>query len=158
MSSLDQLFRDADALIKKRAAAVVTLAPQPDDEVTKLADLLAKDGEVKQAAPVAIEETLFEKVAHAIAIIETMEKLGEINKLVEFEKKAAEAGHTAEQIDAFIEKKGMKLSPKYLKILGGAAALGASGAVGAHAGKKKGYQSAVEDVNKALESYASASE
>ena len=55
--------------------------------------------------------------------------------------------------NAFIEKSGMKLSPKYLKVLGGAAALGGVGAVGAHHGKKKGYASAVEDVNNALESY-----
>lgn len=151
--SIDELIREADVIIEKRASKkseVDTVLPA-DDDVVKLAALLVEDVMPATSEP-KIEETLVEKVAHAIALVETLSSLNQIQKIMQFEKTAKEAGHTDEQIDAFLEKNAaLKPVHKYVTLPGMLA--GVVGGLGYSKGKKKGYEKALDDVNKAFSAY-----
>lgn len=157
MTSLEKLLSEADSIIEKRASVEPQLeqSVEVDAEIAKLANYLMAGEEATQSPENAVEETLFEKAAHAIAIVETISNIEQIKKLADFEKRALEAGHSQQDVDAYIDKLAANIPNKYLA---GLASLGAAGAVGMHAGKKKGYNKALKDVNSALEAYESPSE
>lgn len=152
---LEDLIREADSVIEKKAAkAAPVVSTDSSDDITKLAEMLLSDDEVKPtqtkvAAP-AREETPFEKIAHAIAIVETLVNIEELQKLASFEEQAKSKGFSDAQVEEFIEKKAAALKPvhKYVTIPGALLALGA-GAGHAH-GKKSGYSEAMGDVSRAL--------
>lgn len=152
---LEDLIREADSVIEKKAAKVAsTPTVEPSDDVMKLAQMLLSDEEVKTAqtktASTVKEATPFEKIAHAIAIVETLVNIEELQKLASFEEQAKSKGFSDAQVEEFIEKKAAALKPvhKYVTIPGALLALGA-GAGHAH-GKKSGYSEAMGDVSRAL--------
>lgn len=101
--SLAQIFQDADAIIEKLASDQAKTPPRQidEDEVTKLAAEVLSD-----AAPLATEFHFddLEKLAHSMAILETVLSAPELLKFQEFEKKATEQGFTPEQINSVLEK------------------------------------------------------
>ena len=65
-------------------------------------------GDAPTAEPITVAaETPFEKVAHALAIVETLMNIEQLQKVAAFEKTATERGFTPEQIAEFIEKQAM---------------------------------------------------
>ena len=145
--SLEQLISDADQIIEKRAAAPKAQAAVDDGEVVKLASLLAaKD------APQAdtFQMTMLEKVAHSIAIVETIQQLEQLEKIAKFEEGCRGKGFSEDQINAFLEKRGFKEVSKYVVPAGLAGLAGL--AYGHHKGKEKGYRKALGDVQSAFSS------
>ena len=106
--SLDQLLSEADTLIEKRASS----APSYDeDDIFKLAEKLSNDDSQKE-----LIDTPFEKIARAIAIIETVQTLNKTQELENFEKKAMENGYSEEEVDSFLSEKGLLPLHKVLTI------------------------------------------
>jgi hypothetical protein len=172
--SIDELLAEADQEIKaltKKASTdkAASNAGQPfsDDEPVKFAAFLAdfaeenvESAQVKKAEE-APSETVVEKVAHALAILESLANIEQIHKMALFQEKAAAAGYNAEQIEKFLEKQALRpfsLSPSQRKALLAVAGLGGAGAAGAtlghHAGetkgKEEGYVAGVKDYDTAL--------
>ena len=148
MNHIDQLIKEADGIIDGRKPVE---SPQTDDSDTvKLAIMLVQE---EAQAPIS-QETLIEKLAHAVAIVDVAMNFEEFNKLAQFQDTAAARGIPAEQISAYLEKKAESLAPKSLArylVLPAAAATALAG----HAmGKRKGYKAALEDVNQAFSTYA----
>lgn len=167
--TIQDLLNEADVVIEKRASAVALVSSDGDDEAVKLAESLENWGlgvpkkeEVKTASHEGKtpQYDINEKVAHAIAIIDTVMNLPLIQKLEEFEKVAEEKGFSKEEIDGFVKK---AISGKQLDTTGiwakrlllpAAGAAGAGGYIhGKKKGKKKGYEKALKDVNQAFEQY-----
>lgn len=98
--SLGDLIRDADELITSKLAS-----PKPqvqEDDIFKMAKELVKNDEV----PVTDNDySMAEKIAHSIALVETLINMPALIKVAEFEKKAKESGFTSEQISDYFEKK-----------------------------------------------------
>ena len=97
--SINSLLAEADVLIEKHASAGQQ-APAEDD-VFKLAADLTKDEPEPQEHQ---DWSVLEKIAWAQAITDTVNNLGHIKKLTEFEKKANEKGFPREKISAYINK------------------------------------------------------
>lgn len=153
--NLNDLIREADTIIEKKASknkpAVQTF--DDEDEISKLAALMVGDDQLapkQEKVASAIVETPFEKIAHAIAIVETLINIEELQKLASFEDQARDKGFSETQIEEFIEKRASALKPvhKYVTIPGALLALGA-GAGHVH-GKKSGYNAALSDVSQAM--------
>lgn len=168
--SIEQLFAEADQLIEGREKTASDKAPSPelDDEVVKMANLLMEGSDIDPGSsinppqPVVQERPIMEKVAEALAITEVLMNLNEYQKVAQFEKAAQEKGIPQEKIDSFISEKFASLKGKSLAkaltlpgaILGTGGAAGAAGFyAGKEKGKKKGYDTALEDVNKAFARY-----
>lgn len=98
--SLDALLSEADAIIETKLASK---KPEPrDDDIFKLAE------DLKGSKPAADEEmclTLTEKIAHSIAIVDTLLNLDTLVKMAQFESKAKESGFSDGQISEYFEKK-----------------------------------------------------
>lgn len=97
--SLDALLTEADALIESKLAPV---AAQPQDDIFKLAEELTASG---KATDEDIAYSLTEKIAHSIAVVDTLLNLETLSKLAAFEDLAAEKGYSEEQMAKFFEKK-----------------------------------------------------
>ena len=96
--SLGDLIRDADEIITVKTASV---KPQVQDDIFKLAGELVED-----RAPALTEDdfSMAEKIAHSVALVETLINMPTLKKVAEFEKKAKESGYTPEQITEYFEK------------------------------------------------------
>jgi hypothetical protein len=113
MAKIDDILREADLIIEKKAYKEVKPAHQPvdNDEVTKLASLLmqsdAETFSTKKVEKVASQEeqSLTEKVAEAMAIAEVVFNLDKFEKIARFEKQAQDAGYSQEEIDKFVVEK-----------------------------------------------------
>jgi hypothetical protein len=156
--TLSELLAEADHIIEKRGEAAKPVESGNDD-IIKLASMLSMDDEQTTVVTAPLEMTLFEKVAHSMAIVETVARIGEFEKLAQFKEAAAEQGWSEAQIDEYLEKKATpspsrfgKMLPASILALGG---MGAAGAVGHKKGKKKGYGEAQSDMQQAIEEYAS---
>jgi len=108
---LSRLLEEADHLIVGRSSGVVKEASSAnEDDIFKLAELVRKGPpEVKEAAHPAADEddfpfTMQEKIAHAVAIVDTWKNLSVLNKISDFEKKAKDKGHSDAEIQQFFEK------------------------------------------------------
>lgn len=103
--SIGQLLAEADEMIEKNAAAASVgsekTAGVEEESVEALADRLLKMGgqEAKEQDP-----NLLAKVAHAVAVVDTLMNLPTLAKVAELEDKAREAGHSDEAISAYFEK------------------------------------------------------
>lgn len=103
---IEDLLREADAVIEKKASVKVEEKLEVSDEVTKIANLLMQeDDEYEKIASPKENEDLSVKIAHALVINEILCNLDKFNKIEEFEKKASAQGFTQEQIDAFVVEK-----------------------------------------------------
>lgn len=158
---LDQLIAQADEVIEKRASKAPVVTPElasESDETVKLASFLRdlEPGSVGTSEPSPFQMTFIEKLASAVAVVEVLGNIEEFNKLAEFEAKALAAGHTQEQVDAFLMKQAglagdiaRHPATKGIGIL--AATHAAAGAFGHSKGKKKGYEQGQADFMRALQ-------
>lgn len=96
--SLNTLLNEADQIITKHAS-VKDPEPAQTDDIFKLAEQLTQDSEDPQE-----DWSVLEKIAWAQAITDTVNNLGTIRKLAEFEKKATEKGFPEEKISEYINK------------------------------------------------------
>jgi len=103
--NLDDLLRDADECIEKTAKPVAPISN--DDDIMKLASMLMADEVKPVVASEKLVETPFEKVARAVAIIETVLSLKDLEKISQLEKVATANGYTEEQITKFLSEKNM---------------------------------------------------
>lgn len=109
---IDDLLREADQAIEKRASASKEVKQvESNDEVTKLATLLLQEDEEfaklanSQQAEPKQEDSMTVKIAHALVITEMLSNIDKFNKIEEFEKRASAQGFTQEQINEFIVEK-----------------------------------------------------
>ena len=202
MKSLDSIFAEADQIIADKANA----APSESEKTASVADLnldasmslteeiLAGDHDLKNKldassqTKVASEQTdegftAMEKIAHAVAIVDTLLNITELQKLEKVASVAQDKGFSESDVDAYIEKKAsemdmMSIAPLLgLSVFGmekeGAATkrlgelvrspkfrkamvglgLAGAGGTGYREGKKSGYDDALSDVRKAFEQY-----
>jgi len=103
MKSFDRLIAEADEVLEKRASSQGK-EDLDQDEVYKIAgDLLElKNDETTDVI------SLTEKVAHSLAIAEVFANLPLIRSMIQFEKKALDAGHDPEKIAEYLEKNASK--------------------------------------------------
>ena len=149
MNHIDQLIKEADSIIDGRREEPALQAD--DNETVKLASMLVQNDSVYtpvQASP----ETLVEKLAHAVAIVDIAVNFEQFQKLAQFQEQARSQGIPEEQIAAYLEKRA-QASPSLMRWLTIPAAA-AVGLTSHHLGKKKGYKKALEDVNQAFGQYA----
>ena len=96
--SINALIAEADELIlghyESKTASV------SEDDIFKLAEDLRADEQVAADA----DYSMTEKIAHAVAIVDTLINLPELIRIAGFEKKAKESGFTSEQICGLFEK------------------------------------------------------
>ena len=142
--AIEDFLREADEIIEKKASA-----PKPapsDDEVVKIAHILAAKDSPQ------FEMTLFEKVAQAAAIIETVQHMDKLEKVAKFEEACREKGYSEEKIAEFLEKRAMNDVGRWAAkhVLPPAVAATAAGIYGHKKGKEKGYKNALDDVQKAF--------
>jgi len=99
VKSLDTLLSEADSLIEMKLAQKT---PEPQDNIFKLAEELKTSG---RASDDDIAYSITEKIAHSIAVVDTLLNLETLSKMASFEDKAASSGYTEEQLSKFFEKK-----------------------------------------------------
>lgn len=96
---ISDFIAEADEIISIKTAAKKP-APQQDD-IFKLAEELTHP----QHELDADDYSLTEKIAHSIALVDTLINLPELVKIANFESKAKESGYSSEQISELFEKK-----------------------------------------------------
>lgn len=149
--TIDQLLNEADEILEKRAsdadASQEKTASQnrsdEDEDIFKLAEDLrnaqqktASDEE--QPSP-ELNMNLSEKIAHSMAIVDTIVNLPLLSQLSEFEKKAQEKGYSEEQIAEYSEKIASGKVKTIATLLGTGAATGGAGyAYGKDKGEEEG--------------------
>lgn len=109
MKALDQLMLEADELISSRTAGISkTASVSSDDEIFALAAQVKSGGGTSKTAAETVSDddivTVTEKLAHAVALVDTWQNLPTIIKLANFEESAKKSGYTPEQISSFLEK------------------------------------------------------
>ena len=97
--SLDALLSEADAIIETKLAQV---KPELKDDIFKLAEELTSSGRVSNEE---IALSLTEKIAHSIAVVDTLLNLETLSKMATFEDKAVASGYSEAQLSKFFEKK-----------------------------------------------------
>jgi microsomal dipeptidase-like Zn-dependent dipeptidase len=107
--ALDKLLSEADEILVKKAAPAPEI--DADEDIFKLAEKLNKD-----EIPTHIVETPIEKIARAMAILETVQTLNALEKLDKFEKTARENGYTDEEIDKYIQDNHLEPVHKAINI------------------------------------------
>lgn len=109
-----------------------------DDEIVKMAELL-KEADISEEK--GESRSLYEKVAEAMILNDTLQNLEQTEKVAGFRDAAIKAGYDASEVDCLIEKEaGMNMLGSLVskgrahagKLLLGTAALGAAGTVGGH--------------------------
>lgn len=111
---LSEIIKDADDIIFGRQGAHektagAAEADLTEDDVFKLAEQIRKGPEPLQVEKKAnkveeIDLTLREKVAHAIALVDTLLNLPTLIKVAEFEDKARAEGYSDAEIAQQLEK------------------------------------------------------
>lgn len=111
---LSEIIRDTDEILARRTAGGEKIASSSDqemsdDDIFKLAAQIRKAPEVHvekraQESSDDLEFTMREKVAHAIAIVDTLLNLPTLAKVAAFEDAARAEGYTTAQIAAQLEK------------------------------------------------------
>ena len=115
VSPLSDLIKDADEIIFGRHQGEEKTAERSepaiaDDDVFKLAELIRKgpeqpDGAEKRASEDdALVFSMREKVAHAVALVDTLLNLPVLEKVAAFEDQARAAGYSDKEIAAQLEK------------------------------------------------------
>ena len=184
MSRIDDIFKDADAIIEKRASASKTEKTaskvEPSQGLSIAESILKGDYDsVKTASESSsVNMTDFEKIAHAVAIVETMINFNELSKLTKVAQEATSRGFSKSEVDSYIEKKASELplvsvaeavgliektsARKGIKSMltsttarraAGLAGAGTLGALAHKKGKESGREEALDDVRKAFQSY-----
>jgi hypothetical protein len=102
--TLSQLLQEADNIIEKRASVEVTPVAIEEDEIFKLAEQVRNHVPVVEKAPEPFVPTEAEKLAYAMAMLETILSSKELKAMDTFEKAAAEKGLSPESVQRFFEK------------------------------------------------------
>lgn len=98
--NISTLLQEADSIIEKRASETANVVPAVESE-----DIFKIAAELRQPSrSVDTDLTMFEKIAHAIALVDTLINANEIAKIASFEEKAASAGYSPEQVCDYFEK------------------------------------------------------
>lgn len=116
--NLENIFREADEVIKKASAQTTPSQEQTkeasvNDEVSNLAQEVIRGSfdeqpAAKTAAPQSTM-TPMEKVAHSMAIVDTLLNLSNMAKLEKIAEVAKENGYTDAQVGEYIEKKASQM-------------------------------------------------
>ena len=167
MRRLDDIINDVEAEIAKTGGQEKIASALPNDEdIFALAAQLEKTSEEAPQQPVEVDDglqTLTEKVAHAIAIVDTIQNLPHLIQMADFEKQAVAKGYTEAQIEDFMAKQAKGKVPSVMKRipygkLGVLAGVGGAGLAGRSSGKaqgkNQGYAQALDDVNEAMKAYS----
>jgi hypothetical protein len=103
MRTFAQILQDAERIIEKRAheAEPPPVPAIEEDEIFKLASQVRT---CQSELPPPFEFTETEKVAHAMAILETLFSAKDLTNLVKFEKEARARGMSDETIQGFFNK------------------------------------------------------
>jgi len=103
--SISSIIEDADKIISTKIAE--TTPAVQDDDVFKLAEELVKGAADRGIQEVRSEDdySFTEKVAHAVAIVDTILNLQEIEKIAAFTKEAKNKGFSDKQVSEYFEKK-----------------------------------------------------
>jgi len=114
MRSINDLIRDADQIFEKRAAASgkKTEGSYTDTDIFKLAEEIRKSPErpsEKLAEQDLVEAdvdimSLREKIAHSVAIVDTLLNFDQLQKIASLETAAREKGFSDSQISEYLEK------------------------------------------------------
>lgn len=107
---LCDILADLDVRIEKRAQAKTASAPASDDDVEKLAETLVKSAPRRppnNPDPRAFM-TEVEKLAHSMAVVETLLGGKPLAKICEFEKKAIDAGAPSSEVQDLVTKYAAK--------------------------------------------------
>lgn len=109
--ALSDIIRDTDEILTRRSAGAEKSASEEalgDEDIFKLAEQIKRPPEapaaVKQAEDKDVDFTLREKVAHAIALVDTLFNLPTLTKVAEFEDRARAGGYSDAEISAQLEK------------------------------------------------------
>lgn len=109
---LCDILADLDARIEKRAQAKTASAPAAsdgDDDVQKLAREFVENGPADQTEQHHSETlTEAEKIAHSMAVVETLLGGEKLAKLCDFEKAALERGVPEEKVQEVLNKYAAK--------------------------------------------------
>jgi len=164
----DDLLLEADDIIEKRASAgnapIEPVSSEFNKEIDDFASMLEKAAKDTREKPKDEDEpghnagaqqdlvNPYEKIAHACAVLDTLDHLEHFVKLAQFEEQAKAAGHSEEKIAEFLEKKAAEspTNPAIAKYLALAASAGLGAYAGHRSGKRKGYDQALKDVNDAF--------
>lgn len=106
--TLAQIFKDADAIIEKRAGVSAqevseVVDTSSDDDIFKLAEAV-KHSRTKEEKVASIKFSETEKVAYSKAILDTVFNIGDLSKLASFEKRALDMGVSQDKVDELIKK------------------------------------------------------
>lgn len=112
---LSDLIKDADEIIFGRQPGEEKTAARSepeiaDDDIFKLAELIRKAPELPEVAEKLASDddelvlTMREKVAHAVALVDTLLNLPTLEKVAAFEDQARAAGYSDKEIAAQLEK------------------------------------------------------
>lgn len=150
--SINDILREADDIVaartsEKTASAAKSTPSYSDEDIFKLAEALTAPEE-------STINTLTEKVAASIALVDTLLNLDTLIKIAHFEKAAKEKGYSEEKVAEFLEKQASEGAAKFKSVVkmlpwmaGAAGAGGVAGLVHGHKkGKEKGYNQAVNDM------------
>ena len=96
--SINALLNEANELIAKYDTPAES-KPAKDEDIFKLAEQIKSQPKMEHG-----DWSAFEKVAWAYAIVDTVNNLGHIKKLAEFERKAAEKSIPQEKVAEYINK------------------------------------------------------
>lgn len=108
--SIGDLISEADEILAMKSGAVKVAEPQ--DDIYKLASELKKVAVKEDSTSDDLSVT--EKIAHAVALVDTLLNLEEMRKIADFEKKAGEAGFSEDKVASFFEKRA---SVKFRSVL-----------------------------------------
>lgn len=98
--SISDLISEADEILAIKTAS--EQKPVAQDDIYKLASDLKKTAKQEESSD---DLTVTEKIAHAVAIVDTLLNLAEMKKIADFEKKAQDAGYPEEKVSSFFEKR-----------------------------------------------------
>lgn len=115
MSKIDDIINSVDELIEKRAGqkpkeahSSTKTASEMDSEVRSLAEEIFKGSLDQKEDPVKVASAPgsdLAKIAHAVAIVDTLLNLEELCKVESFAKTASARGIPESEIEAFLNKR-----------------------------------------------------
>jgi len=117
--NIKDIFNEADSIIKKASAK----APEKsqvktasiDPEIGALADGILNGKFETRPEPVlykktaSVEMSPMEKIAHSVAIVDTLLNIAKMQELEKFASIAEERGYTPEQIKGYLEKRASEM-------------------------------------------------
>jgi len=163
MPTISDVMREADEIIEQRLSEgqeKTASAKFSDEDIFKLAEEVRSEPKQEVSEEPALN-TVLEKVAHALAVADTVVNLDVLIKAANFAEQARAAGKSDEEIDAYLQKHAAGKLKSVLKMMKWPAVAGTAGtagvvggmAKGKEEGKEKGYAQALEDVNRAFTDY-----